>query len=96
MGRTPASAGELPGRGRGAGGEGETSHTRWNGVQTLLHFLRQLDLFFGDSYSVFLFTFFCFLGPHLQHMEVPRLEVESELQLLAYTTAMATRDPSHL
>jgi len=37
---------------------------------------------------------FCFLGLHLQHMEVPRLEVESELQLLAYTTAAATRDPS--
>ena len=27
-------------------------------------------------------------------MEVPRLEVESELQLLAYTTATATRDLS--
>ena len=27
-------------------------------------------------------------------MEVPRLEVESELWLLAYTTATATRDPS--
>ena len=27
-------------------------------------------------------------------MEVPRLRVESELQLLAYTTAAATRDPS--
>ena len=24
---------------------------------------------------------FCFLGPHPQHMEVPRLEVELELQL---------------
>ena len=29
-----------------------------------------------------------FLGPHLQHMEVPRLGAESELQLLVYTTAM--------
>ena len=28
-------------------------------------------------------------------MEVPRLGVESELQLRAYTTAMATPDPSH-
>ena len=37
-------------------------------------------------------TFF-FLGSHLQHMEVPRLGVESELP--AYTTATATRDPSH-
>ena len=24
---------------------------------------------------------YCFLGPHLQHMEVPRLGVELELQL---------------
>ena len=33
--------------------------------------------------------FFSFLGPHPQHMEVPRLGVESELQLPAYTTATA-------
>ena len=38
------------------------------------------------------------LGPHLPHMEFPRLGVESELRLLAYTTATATatRDPSHV
>ena len=29
-------------------------------------------------------------------MEVPRLGVESELQLLAYATATATWDPSHV
>ena len=29
------------------------------------------------------------LGPHLQHMEVPRLGVKSELQPQAYTTAAA-------
>ena len=29
-------------------------------------------------------------------MEVPRLGVESELQLLAYTTATATQDPSNI
>ena len=29
-------------------------------------------------------------------MEVPRLGVESELQLLAYTAATATPDPSHI
>ena len=29
-------------------------------------------------------------------MEVPRLEVESELQLPAYTTATAMQDPSHI
>ena len=31
-----------------------------------------------------------FLGPHAVHMEVPRLGVELELQLLAYTTVTAT------
>ena len=36
------------------------------------------------------------LGSHPQHMEVPRLGVESELQLLAYTTATATWDPSYI
>ena len=29
-------------------------------------------------------------------MEVPRLGIELELQLLAYATAVATRDPSHI
>ena len=45
--------------------------------------------------GLILFVYF-FLGPHLQHMEVPRLGVESELQLLAYTTAMATPVPSDI
>ena len=40
--------------------------------------------------------FFVFLGPHPQHMEVPRLGVKSELQLLAYNTATATQNPSHI
>ena len=44
----------------------------------------------------FFFFFFWLLGPHLQHMEVPRLGVESELQLLAYTTATATRGLGHV
>ena len=35
------------------------------------------------------FVCFCFLGPHVWHMEVPRLGVESELLLPAYTTATA-------
>ena len=37
-----------------------------------------------------------FLGLHLQHMEVPRLGVELELQLPAYTTAIATQDLSYI
>ena len=40
------------------------------------------------------YFFSCFLGPHLQHMEVPRLGLELELQLLAYTTAPAMQDLS--
>ena len=32
-------------------------------------------------------AFFFFLGPHLQNMEIPKLGVESELQLLAHATA---------
>ena len=38
--------------------------------------------------------FFCFLGSNLWHIEVPRLGVKSELQLLAYATVTATQDPS--
>ena len=37
-----------------------------------------------------------FLGPHLRHVEVPRIGVELELQLPAYTTATEIRDPSEL
>ena len=47
----------------------------------------------GYYLSIYLF---CFLGLHLWHMEVPRLGVKSGLQLLAYTTARAMQDPSHV
>ena len=40
------------------------------------------------------FSFFFFLWPHPLHMEVPRLRVQQELQLPAYTTAAAMQDPS--
>ena len=36
--------------------------------------------------ACFLLLFFCFLGLHPRHMEVPRLGVKSEVQLPAYTT----------
>ena len=40
---------------------------------------------------------FClFLGPLLWHMELPRLGVELELQLPAYTTDIATQDLLHV
>ena len=44
-------------------------------------------------YFIF-FLSFPFLGLHLQQVEVPRLGVESELQLPASTTATAMQDPS--
>lgn len=46
---------------------------------------------FGEVFCC-LFGGVVFLALHLQHMEVPRLEVQSDLQLLASTTA--TWDPS--
>ena len=39
-----------------------------------------------------LFCFVCFLGLHPSHIQVPRLVVETELQLWAYATAAL--DPS--
>ena len=39
--------------------------------------------------------FFFLLGSHLQNMEVSRLGVNLELQLLTYATATAMLDPSH-
>ena len=42
---------------------------------------------------VWFWVLLCFLGSRLQHMEVPRLGVELELQLSAYTTATAMWDP---
>ena len=44
----------------------------------------------------FILFIFCFRGLHLRQMEVPRLGVKSELQLPAYTTGTATRDPSYI
>ena len=39
---------------------------------------------------------FFFLGPYPWHVKVPRLGVESDLQLLAYAPATATPDPSYV
>ena len=46
--------------------------------------------------SNFFLSFFFFFRATLQPMEVPRLGVESELQLPAYTTATTIQDPSHI
>ena len=46
-------------------------------------------------WHIFFFPFF-FLGLYPWHMEVPRLGVKLELQLLAYTTVTAMLDLSHV
>ena len=51
----------------------------------------------GNSYMTFYLLFvYCLLGPHLQHMEVPRLGVALELQLPAYTSVTAVPDLSSI
>ena len=42
------------------------------------------------------YLFIFFLGLHPRHMEAPKLGVKSELQLPAYTTAIAISDPSRI
>ena len=56
-----------------------------------MHFIFQAYIL-----KFYLFIYLVFLGLHLHHMEVPRLGVESELQLPAYTTTTAMRDLSHI
>ena len=56
---------------------------------TLLNLTYYVSLWF--FFSLF---FWSFLGPHLWHMEVSRLGVKLELQLLAYATAMPKQDLS--
>ena len=53
-------------------------------------------LFLLFTYLFIYLFIYLFLGPHLQHMEIPWVGVESELQLPAGTTATATPDPSHV
>ena len=57
--------------------------------------LRKISNKWNTSLKLYLFIY-CFLGPHSRHMEVPRLGVESELQLPASTTATTMADLSHI
>ena len=50
-----------------------------------------MEVFLRKTKCIF---FLIFLGLHQQHMEVPRLGVKLELQLLAYAIATATQDLS--
>ena len=49
-----------------------------------------VSYFFQEKKSLFIHLFFFLV------MEIPRLGMESELQLPAYTIATATRDPSSI
>ena len=49
-----------------------------------------------DCYFVIFFLFYFFLGPHLQHMDVLRPGVKSELQLPGHAIVTATPGPSSI
>ena len=57
-------------------------------INKLIHVTEQNGHNFLITYGIF------FSRLHLQHLEVPGLGAESELQLSAYTTATAMWDPS--
>ena len=57
------------------------------------HFSRASSV---PSWGYFVLFCFVFLGPHPQHMEVPRLGVELEVQLPVYTSATAMPDLSRV
>ena len=57
---------------------------KWEKIQTII---RNANVFYFILFYFILFYFFLLLGLDLWHIEVPRLVVELELQLLTYTTA---------
>ena len=50
---------------------------------------------FSHITNSFLFLFFCFVGPHPQHMEVPRLGVKSQPQQPGIQAASETHTTVH-
>ena len=77
--------------------EGKNSKSQFRAYFTIFIYF-DIKLFFYLSLEkavLFLFLFFFFfLGPQLRHTEVPRLEVELELQPWAYATGTAMPDAS--
>ena len=73
-----------------------SSDLPWSaGIQNLRPSFK-VFLFFPFLFSFLFFSLFCPFRVHWWHMEVPRPGVELELQLPAYTTAIATPDPSRV
>ena len=58
------------------------------------HFSDKLNQVYTDLWVFFVLFCFLFFGLYLRRTEVPRLRVKLDLQLLAYTTAIAMRDSS--
>ena len=73
----------------------EESNTDWRNC-TFKQFWHVVFSFVFSGFFFCCLFVFCFLGPHSWHMEVPRLGVELELQLLASATATATQDLSYI
>ena len=65
-------------------------------LSLLLHRCIHLFLAVFCGFVCLFIYLFCFLGPHPEHMEVCRLAVKLELQILACATTTATQDPSHV
>ena len=63
-------------------------------LQLYFYLYLAINLVYNLFFYFFLGGDFFILGPHPQHREVPRLGVESELQLPAYSSATATPDQS--
>ena len=58
--------------------EGDTAFHLAEGFEVCIH-RRDRNALLVKFVEIFFFLSFVFLGPHLRHMEVPRLGVESEL-----------------
>ena len=75
--------------------ESQTYGEIWRMLEfSILREPRDWILKYGKRSLFFPLVFF--LGLHVWHVEIPRLGVESELQLPGYTTAIAMQDPSHI
>ena len=74
-------------------GSARLKDTKSTQKDQLIFYILAIKIWTSKNLFIYLFIF-CFLGPHLGHMEVSRLEVESVLQLPAYTTAIAMQNMS--
>ena len=45
----------------------------------LIHIMGVIVFYFMDLFELYYYYYYCSVGPHPQHLEVPRLGVESEL-----------------